>query len=446
MTKGIKDLPHVLILGGGFGGLAAARALRHAPVSVTLLDRQNHQVFQPLLYQVATAELEAPEIGYPLRSALRRQGNVDVVMAEAERIEPATRTVHLTDGDSLHYDYLILATGSHPFYFGHADWRAIAPGLKSINDALEIRTRVLMAFERAEQERDPEVKRALLNFVLVGGGATGVELAGAISALVRHALKRDFRHVDPTHARVLLFEGGPAILPTFPAELQHKALAQLQHLGVEVRTSARVGQLDEHGVVVGDQFIAARTVLWCAGVMGTPIARSLGVTLDHHGRVPVTSMLHPEGLPDVFVIGDLAALVQDGHPVPGVAPAAIQGGHYAARAIIGELEHKPVEPFHYLNKGELATVGRTAAVALFPGNIKLSGFFAKLCYLMVHLLYLAGLSARLKVFVTWVWSFLTYGRGARLIVNAPPEPSHPHAPVVRPTSPVREEPHATALH
>jgi NADH dehydrogenase len=439
----------VLILGGGFGGLAAARALRHAPVRVTLLDRQNHQVFQPLLYQVATAKLEAAEIGYPLRTALRRQRNAEVRMAEAEHIDTATQTVHLAHGDSIEYDYLIVATGAQSFYFGHPEWSAHAPGLKSLRDAMEIRTRVLVAFEQAEQERDPEVVRALLTFVVVGGGPTGVELAGAISELARHSLKRDFRHIDPTQAHVLLVEAGPTILSMYPAELQRKALAQLQHLGVEVRTATRVKQVDEHGVVLGDQFLAARTVLWGAGMVGTPIARSLGVTLDRHGRVPVSPMLNPEGLPNVFVIGDLAALMQRGRPVPGVAPAAIQGGHYAAQAITRRLEGKPIEPFHYIDKGELATIGRSSAVAMLPGGIKLSGFFAWMTYLAVHLLYLAGVSARLKVFATWVWSFFTYGRGARIIASAPAELAGPPGlpttqPVPGPTG--EEAPHTPAPH
>jgi len=447
MPQASRNLPRVLILGGGFGGLVAAHALRRARVRVTLVDRQNHHVFQPLLYQVATAGLEAPDIGYPLRSALRRQRNADVLMADAERIEPATRTVHFANGNSLGYDYLIVCTGAESSYFGHPEWQADAPGLKSIDDAMAIRARVLIAFERAEQEDDPDVRRALLDFVVVGGGPTGVELAGAICELARHALKRDFRHIDPTQARVLLVEAGPAILPSYPGDLQRKAVAQLEHLGVAVRTSTRVEAIDEHGLVFDGERIAARTVLWAAGVAGTPIARSLGVTLDRHGRVPVSSTLHPEGLHDVFVVGDLAALVQDGHPVPGVAPAAIQEGDYAARAIVRALDGKPIEPFRYRNKGELATIGRSAAVATFPGNIKLSGFFAWLCYLMVHLVYLAGLSARVKVFASWVWSFFTYGRGARLITNPPRELTQPSLRTLPPVGPRREPPsHPVLVH
>jgi NADH:ubiquinone reductase (H+-translocating) len=413
--------PHVVILGGGFGGLHAARALRHAPVRVTLVDRQNHHVFQPLLYQAATAQLETPDIGYPFRSVLRGHKNTEVLMTEAETIDAEAQTVQLASGDTLHYDYLIVATGAQSFYFGHAEWRAHAPGLKSIRDALEIRYRVLIAFERAEQEHDPEDQRAHLTFVIVGGGPTGVELAGAVAELARHALKRDFRHIDPTRARVLLVEAGPTILPTYPKDLQAKALKQLTGLGVEVRTSASVRNVDEHGVLVGDEPIAARTVLWGAGMVGTPIARSLGVPLDRHGLVEVTPTLNPPGRPNVFVIGDLAALVQDGRPVPGVAPAAIQEGRYAARAIIDGLRGKPIKPFHYWNKGELATIGRSKAVALLPGNVRLSGFLAWMVYSTVHLLYLVGHRSRVRVFLSWLWSFFTYARGARLIPSAEEE-------------------------
>jgi NADH dehydrogenase len=407
-----------VILGGGFGGLHAARALRRAPVRVTLVDRENHHVFQPLLYQAATAALETPDIGYPLRSVLRRYKNTEVLMAEAETIDPSAQTVELSSGDSLHYDYLIVATGSQSSYFAHAEWRAHAPGLKSIRDALEIRYRVLVAFERAEQEHDPDEQRAQLTFVVVGGGPTGVELAGAVAELSRHALKRDFRNIDPTCARVLLVEAGPAILATYPKELQAKALEQLESLGVEVRTSTKVRNVDEHGVVVDSEPITARTVLWAAGMIGTPIARSLGVPLDRHGLVPVTPTLNAPGLPNVFVIGDLAALVLDGRPVPGLAPAAIQEGRYAARAIVDGLRGKTIKPFRYWNKGVLATIGRSKAVALLPGNLRLSGFLAWVVYSTVHLIYLVGHRSRLRVFLSWAWSFLTYARGARLIPSA----------------------------
>jgi NADH dehydrogenase len=418
-TQGIR--PHVVILGGGFGGLAAARALKHAPVQITLVDRQNHHVFQPLLYQAATAQLETPDIGYPFRSVLRRHKNTEVLMAEAESVDAATQTVQLASGDTLRYDYLIVATGAQSFYFGHPEWRAHAPGLKSIRDALEIRYRVVIAFERAEQEHGPEEQREHLTFVIVGGGPTGVELAGAVAELARHALKRDFRHIDPTSARVLLVEAGPTILPMYPKELQVRALKQLASIGVEVRTSAIVRNVDERGVLVDREPVAARTVLWAAGVIGTPIARSLGVPLDRHGLVEVTPTLNPPGRPNVFVIGDMAALVRDGRPVPGLAPAAIQEGRYAARAIVDGLQGKPIKPFRYWNKGELAIIGRGKAVARLPGNLRLSGFLAWALYSSVHLVYLVGLRSRVRVFLSWFWSFLTYARGARLIPSAEEE-------------------------
>ncbi len=407
--------PRVVILGAGFGGLEAARALRHAPVQVTIIDRNNHHVFSPLLYQVATAALESRDIAYPLRSLLRRQKNTEVLMAEVDAIDPAAQQLHLVDGQALGYDYLIFAAGAQSFYFGHPEFGAYAPSLKSVRDALEIRYRVLVAFERAEQSRDVDEQRALMTFVIVGGGPTGVELAGAVAELSRHALKRDFREIDPTQARVILVEGGPSILPTYPPELQAKAVKQLARRGVDVRVSARVVAVDEHGVVVGNDRITARTVLWGAGVVGTPLARSLGSPVDGHGRVLVTRRLNPPGLANVFVIGDAAALPQDGELVPGVAPAAIQGGRYAAKSIVKRLAGKPVAPFHYWNKGQLATIGRSSAVAMLPGKVRLSGFIAQLFYLTVHLLYLSGFSTRVRVVLSWFWSYLTWTRGARLI-------------------------------
>ena len=410
--------PSVVILGGGFGGLQAARALKHAPVQVTLIDRNNHHVFQPLLYQVATAALDSTEVAFPLRSLLSRQKNAKVLMAEAESIDPVARSIRFAGGSSLAYDYLILAVGAQSSYFGHPEYHAHAPSLKNVRDALEIRYRVLMAFERAEQESDPEALRALLTFVVVGGGPTGVELAGAIANLARLALRRDFRQIDPTQAKVVLIERGPHLLPTYPAALQAKAGEELASLGVEVRVSAAVHAVDGFGVVVGSDRIAARTVLWGAGTAGAPIARTLGVPLDCHGRIPVTDTLHPPGLANVFVIGDAAALVQDGQPVPGVAPAAIQGGRYAARSIEKELKHDPAKPFHYWDKGELATIGRARAVAMLPGGVKLSGFPAQIVYLGVHLVYLSAFRTRVRVFLTWIWSYLTRARGARLIPSA----------------------------
>lgn len=447
MTSSIENRPHVVILGAGFGGLTAARALKHAPVHVTLVDHNNHHVFQPLLYQVATAGLEMPLVGFPLRTLLRRQANTEVLMTEAESIDPASATVRLGDGDPLAYDYLIVATGAGPSYLGHDDWSARAPGLKTLADAASIRARVLEAFERAETEHAPDEQRAELSFVVVGGGPTGVELAGAIAELARHALRRDFRHIDPTKAKVILVEGGPAVLPTYPPPLQRRAIEQLASLGVEVRTNWRVEELDGNGVSGGGERIVARTVLWAAGVRGTAVVRSLGVPLDRHGRVPVTPTLRAPGLPNVFVIGDLAALEQDGKPVPGLAPAAMQEGRFAANAIVRELAGEPVKPFHYRNKGELATIGRSRAVGLLPGGVKLSGFVAWMMYSLVHLFYLVGAANRVQVSLSWVWSFLTYGRGARLIARPlpeqPREPAPGNEPARAPTTAVSAE-HAAA--
>jgi NADH dehydrogenase len=418
--------PRVVIIGGGFGGLAAARALRRAPVEVTLVDRSNHHAFQPLLYQVATAGLELSDVAFPLRTSMRKQANAQVLMAEVESIDPQSRTVRLSEGESVEYDYLIVATGSEPNYFGHAEWAARAPGLKSVFDAVVVRTRVLVAFERAEAEHDQDEKRSELTFVVVGGGPTGVELAGAIAELAKHSLRGDFRHIDPTTARVLLVEGGPTILPTYPASLQKRARADLAALGVEVRLNWQVDEIDDHGVLCGGKRILTRTVLWAAGVRGTPIAQSLG-PVDHHGRIPVTPELRPPHLKNVFVVGDLAALEQDGKPVPGVAPAAIQEGRFAAQAITAELAGTAIKPFRYRNKGELATIGRSRAVGALPGGVKLTGFVAWAMYAGVHLYYLMGISNRVQVFVSWVWSFLTYGRGARLIPCTRAEWAEPRA-------------------
>ena len=431
----------VVVVGAGFGGIAVARALRKESFDVLLIDRNNHHVFQPLLYQVATAALETSEVGFPLRSLLRRQTNTEVLMATVAAIDPSTRSVHLENGHAVVYDYLILAAGAEPFYFGHPEYRAYAPSLKGLEDAIEMRHGVLMAFERAEQEPDPVMVRALLTFVVVGAGPTGVELAGAIAELARRSLRRDFRHIDPTQARVLLVQAGPEVLPTYPASLRIKAVRQLASLGVEVRTSAPVTSVDEVGVLIdGGERIFARTVLWTAGVATVPLARTLGVPVDRHGRIEVDATLRPRGLDDVFVIGDAAALMQDGQPVPGVAPAAIQGGRYAARAIVSRLQGRAVKLFRYRNKGELATIGRSRAVAILPPRIELSGFWAWLLYMTIHLFYLSGFRTRTLVFLSWVWSYLTWSRGARLIPSvkrpfgaAEEEPVVPEA---------EEEPHA----
>jgi NADH dehydrogenase len=435
------ERPHVVILGGGFGGLAAARALRRAPARVTLIDRSNHNVFQPLLYQVATAGLEAADVGYPLRTAFRRQANTEVLMAEATSIDPRSRTVALAGGDRIRYDFLIVATGSQPVYFGHADWRSHAPSLKSLRDGIEMRYRILAAFELAEQARDPAEQEAYLRFVVVGGGPTGVELAGSVAELARFALRRDFRHIDTTKARVTLLQSGPAILPTYPPSLRDKAMKQLASLGVEVRTSRHVQDVDERGVTAGGEYIPARTVLWAAGVRPTPIVRSLGAPLDGRGRVLVTPALNPPGLPDVYVIGDLAALAQGGRAVPGVAPAAMQEGRYAAREIARHLRGRPPRAFRYRDKGQLAVIGRSRAVGDLPGHVRLSGMAAWLVYAGVHLAYLAGFRNRVRTLLSWAWSYLTYSKGARLIPYERPEAPQPQ-PALRAAARRVEQPSA----
>ncbi|HKE18861.1 MAG TPA: NAD(P)/FAD-dependent oxidoreductase [Kofleriaceae bacterium] len=412
--------PHVVIVGAGFGGIYAARSLRRAPVRVTVIDRRNHHLFQPLLYQVATAGLNAADIAYPIRSVVRRQDNARVLLGEVSRIDTAARRVVL-DGESIDYDYLVVATGATHSYFQHPEWEAVAPGLKTIEDALLIRRRVFLAYEAAEREPDPARRAEWLTFVVVGGGPTGVELAGALSEIARHTLKRDFRSIDPTMTRVLLLEGVDRVLPPYVPELSHKARRQLERLGVEVRTGALVSAVDGRGVEVsGGERIQARTVLWAAGVAASPLARTLGVPLDHAGRVEVKEDLGLPGHPEVFVVGDLAAVTQaDGSPVPGVAPAAIQEGRFAARQIRRELDGAARERFRYRDKGSVATIGRAAAVADL-GWIKLSGFLAWLAWWAIHIFFLIGFRSRLLVMFGWAWSYFTFQRGARLITGEVP--------------------------
>jgi NADH dehydrogenase len=407
--------PHVVIVGGGFGGLYAARALRKARVRLTLLDRRNHHLFQPLLYQVATAALNPSDIAVPIRSILRRQKNATVLLAEARSVDLKEKKVILTDGE-IAFDALILATGASHSYFGHEDWAAAAPGLKSIEDALQIRRRVLLAFEHAEREKNPQAVRDWLTFVIIGAGPTGVELAGAIAENARHALARDFRAIDPTEARVILLEGAPRVLPPFPPGLSAKAQEALLHLGVEVRTGALVTGVDAEGVFVGAERIPARTVLWAAGVAASPLARGLGAPLDRAGRVVVTPELTLPGRSDVFVIGDLALVQQDGGPVPGVATAAIQEGRHAAGNAVRALGGVPLLPFRYRDKGSLATIGRGKAVAAFPG-LERSGFFAWCVWLLVHIFFLIGFRNRVMVLLGWAWAYVTWQRGARLITG-----------------------------
>jgi NADH dehydrogenase len=409
--------PRVVILGGGFGGLNAARALRRAPVRVVLVDRQNHHLFQPLLYQVATAALNPSDIASPIRRVLRHQGNVEVQLAEATSIDLSAKAVVLRDG-SVPFDYLIVATGATHSYFGHEEWSCFAPGLKSIEDALEIRRRVLFAFEAAEREPDPVRRHDWLTFVIVGAGPTGVELAGALSEIAQHALAKDFRHIDPAQARVVLIEGTDRVLPSYVESLSASARRQLEALGVEVQTQRKVTAIDAHGVDAGDERIGSRTVLWAAGVAASPLVRSLGVPLDRAGRVRVQPDLTVPGQPEVYVVGDLASLEQDGRPIPGVAPAAIQEARHAAQNIIRSLEGKPRLPFHYRDTGSLATIGRAAAVADL-GRVKLSGWVAWLAWLFVHILFLIGFRNRFAVMFSWAWSYVTYDRGARLITGRP---------------------------
>ena len=418
------DHPHVVIVGGGFAGLWAARALADAPVRITLLDRGNHHLFQPLLYQVATAGLSAPDIAAPLRHILRRQRNVTVLMEEVRGIDPAAREVRIEGGAPLHYDYVLLASGATHAYFGHDDWAPHAPGLKTLDDALRIRRRILSAFERAESETDAEARRALLTFAIVGGGPTGVELAGTLAEIARHTLEREFRRIDPGDARVLLLEAGPRVLSSFPESLSAKARAQLASLGVEVRTGAPVAAIDASGIEVGGERIAARTVLWAAGVAASPLARSLGVPLDRAGRVLVEPDLSAPGLPDVFVAGDLAALLQEGKPVPGVAPAAKQMGRHVAAAIRARLAGKPAARFRYRDYGNLATIGRMAAV-VHLGRLRLSGALAWWFWLTAHIFFLIGFRNRLVVMLDWTWAYWSYQRGARIILGGTREPPDP---------------------
>jgi NADH dehydrogenase len=425
-----RNRPHVVVLGGGFAGLYATRALARAPVDVTVVDSRNHHLFQPLLYQVATAALSPGDIAVPIRRVLRSQRNASVVLAKALSIDANAKRVTLDEG-AIDYDFLVVATGATHSYFGHDDWQAFAPGLKSIEDALDIRKRVLVAYEEAERDTDPEAQEEWLTFVVVGGGPTGVELAGALAEISRHVLERDFRRIDPKNARVVLVEAGPRILPSFTEASSARAKEQLEKLGAEVLTGARVTNIDGHGVTLEDQCIPARTVLWGAGVAGSPLAKTLGVPLDRAGRVKVLLDLSVPGAPDVFIVGDLAAFEADGKLVPGVAPAAIQEGRHAAKNIVRRVRGEATVPFHYLDKGSLATIGRASAVAEI-GSLRLSGLLAWLAWLFIHILFLIGFRNRYLVLSEWAWGYVTYERGARLITGAkgrlPPKAPEEGAP------------------
>ncbi len=407
-----------MIIGAGFGGLYAARALRGTDVELTVVDRTNHHLFQPLLYQVATATLAPTDITAPVRWLLRKQRRTTVLMLPIARVEPSRRVVIAEDGGELPYDYLIVAAGARHSYFGHPEWEPIAPGLKSIDDAIRLRHRILSAFERAELATDPAERAAWLTFVIVGGGPTGTELAGMLPTIARHSLPRDFRRIADDHARVVLLEAGPRVLSTYPENLSERARLDLVALGVEVRTGAMVTALERGRVRVGnDGVIRSHTVIWAAGNAASPLGKSLGAPLDRVGRVLVEPDLSMADHPEVFVVGDMAAVESTGKQVPGVAPAAMQMGAHAARAIRRDLEGRARTPFVYRNKGDLATIGRHRAIADF-GRLQLTGFVAWVFWLFLHILYLAGFRNRLSVLVEWGYSYFTYERGARLITAA----------------------------
>ena len=406
------------MIGGGFGGLAAAHALRREPVEITVLDRRNHHLFQPLLYQVASAALNPSDIAAPIRGILRGQENATVLLDEALAIDAHRHCVVLADRE-LEYDGLLLAAGAADTYFGHPEWERYAPGLKSLGDAIEIRNRVLYAFEAAERDAGTDAVEAWLTFVVIGGGPTGVELAGAIAEIAFHTLTRDFRRIDPRRARVILVEGGDRVLPTFTEESSASARRQLEKLGVVVRTGGMVTAMDAESVSIGGERIEARTKLWAAGVRASPLTKSLGVPLDRAGRVCVAPDLSIPGFPDVFACGDLCAIEQDGAPVPGVAPAAMQQGRHAAANLLRRIRGEETVPFRYVDKGSLATIGRRSAVAEI-GKVRLSGWIAWLAWLGIHVVFLLGFRNRLMVLIQWAWAYVTFQRGARLITGSIP--------------------------
>ncbi len=411
-----KSNPRVVIVGAGFGGLVAARTLARYPVQITLIDRQNFHTFQPLLYQVATAGLSPGEIAAPIRWIMRSRRNAEVLMCEVQDFDLARRVVKLSDAE-IPYDYLIVASGASHAYFGHDEWEPFAPGLKTIEDALEIRRRVLLAFELAERQASSEKEQVQLNFVVVGGGPTGVELAGTLAEISRRALANEFRTIDPRKTRIVLLEGGPRVLPTYPEDLSRSAEEQLKRLGVEVHTSAMVTNVAPGAVHMGETQLPAAVILWAAGVAASPLGKKLGAPVDRAGRVAVNADLSLLEHPEVFVIGDLAALKdENGKMLPGVAPVAMQEGKATAHNIAAELQGEPRKNFHYFNKGNLATIGRAAAVAEF-GKIHISGFLAWLAWLFIHVLFLIGFRNRIIVMVQWAWSYFTYERGARLITG-----------------------------
>jgi len=411
----MSNPPRVVVIGGGFAGLWAVRQLKRAPVEIMLIDRRNHHLFQPLLYQVATAGLAAPSIAAPLRHILRDQRNVTVHMGEVLRIDTTAQQVTLSDRQ-IAYDYLLVASGATHAYFGHDQWAQFAPGLKTLDDAFLIRRRVLSAFEEAEAATSDAERDACLTFAVIGAGPTGAELAGTLAEIARHTLTRDFRHIDTRKARILLIEAGPRVLAAFTDDLADKARKQLEHLGVEVHTGKPVTEIGADFLRFGDQRIAARTILWAAGVAASPLGKQLGAELDRAGRVRVQPDLSLAAHPEVFVAGDLASVEQDGKPVPGVAPAAKQMGARVAKNILARICGSNTTPFHYTDFGALATIGRHSAIAQLP-KLRFSGLLAWWFWLALHIYFLIGFRSRLIVLINWAWAYFTYARGARIILG-----------------------------
>ncbi|MBI3396021.1 MAG: NAD(P)/FAD-dependent oxidoreductase [Spirochaetia bacterium] len=408
----------VVIVGGGFAGINAAKALANKKgIRVTILDKRNHHLFQPLLYQVAMAALSPADIAVPIRSIMSRYDNVDVLLGQAQGVDFAGKNV-VTDFGAVPYDYLILACGAGHSYFGHNEWEPFAPGLKSLEEATEIRRRVLTAFELAERERNPEKQRELLTFLVIGAGPTGVELAGALGEISRYTLNNDFRNIDPGRARVILIEGGPRVLPTFSVSTSEKAARALEKLGVTIWTSSIVTDIRADGISIGKESIAARTVLWAAGVQPSELNKSLGVEMDRAGRIAVDTDCSIPGHPEVLVLGDQANFSKGGldRPLPGLAPVAMQQGRYAAKLILDEVKGRPRRPFRYVDKGIMATVGRSVGV-VETGRLKFSGLFGWFTWLLVHIFYLIGFRNRMIVLIQWAWSYVTFSRGARLITS-----------------------------
>ena len=417
MEDAFSGKPQIVIIGGGFGGLEAAKKLACENVRVTVIDRTNYHLFQPLLYQVATAALSPADIAAPIRAILSKCKNMEVTLAEVRSVDVDAKKVKMSDGTELSYDFLILATGARHSYFGHDEWEKLAPGLKSLEDAIEVRRRLLLAFEYAEKIADEAARRAAMTFVIIGGGPTGVEMAGAIAEISRHTLAKDFRHIDPSQARVILIEGEPRLLAAFPEDLSAKALKQLVDLGVEVRTGTRATNLTEAGLQAGDEFIPCRGKIWAAGNNASFVGKTLGAPVDRVGRVIINDDLTIPAHPEIQVIGDLANFShQTGQPLPGVSPVAMQQGRHAARNTLAMIAGRKPQPFHYWDKGSMATIGRNKAVADLK-LMHLSGLPAWLAWLFVHIIFLVGFRSRLLVLFQWAWAYLTFDKGARLITR-----------------------------